>query len=284
MGRGDTWFSGKGIVGDDYPAAEFFGWDDSYRTFGENGVVDDGKISHHRALVVSAVDALAFGFEDNVVSNDGIGGGLNAMIAGVPNDVTLDDVGGLSIGIIDNDSRVIGVVDDVVADDVPETPVFQFDTIALTHRSSFEVVNVIVLNDGIENIAVGCAIGVAVGSQIESFPVSAGVVDVIATEGEGFVNFAGIVGGNCDSSDMMDVEVFEGDEFREVSAFLTNANGGGSTCDLKIPDDEVLATCEIDRVLFGVRALDDDLGTRRSTDGDGIFGRATLRDFETSGV
>ena len=52
------------------------------------------------------------------------------------------------------------------------------------------------------------------------------VVDVIATEGEGFVNLATVVRGDCDSTDVMDVKVFECDELGEMVSLLANSNAG----------------------------------------------------------
>ena len=47
--------------------------------------------------------------------------------------------------------------------------------------------------------------------------------DGVVNDGEGFVNFAGLVGGDGDSADVVNVEVLEGDEFRAFGS----ANGDG---------------------------------------------------------
>ena len=110
-----------------------------------------------------------------------------------------------------------------------------------------------------------------------------GAVDVVVAEGEGFVDFTGVVGGDRDSADVMDVEVFEGDELWKVVAFFANADGGVTSGDFEITDDEVLAAGEVEGVLFGVGSFDDDFCAFSPTNGDGFVGGATLCDLQASG-
>jgi len=105
--------------------------------------------------VIAGGDALAVVVEDDVVADDGISCGLNAVVASVPNDVALDDVGSFAVGVVNDDAGVVGVVNDIVADDVAVAAVFEFDAVALAYGAAFEIVDVVVLDDGVENIAVG---------------------------------------------------------------------------------------------------------------------------------
>jgi len=114
--------------------------------------------------------------------------------------------------------------------------------------------------------------------------VSAGVVDVVTAESEGFVYFAGIVCGNRDSTDVMNVEIFQRDELGKMWTFLTNANAGRTTGDFEIAEMEMLAPREVDRVLLRVGSFDDDLGVLCRANDDGLFGGAALGDFEASRV
>ena len=146
--------------------------------------MNDGEVANDRALMVAAVNTIALGVEDDVVADDGVGGGLDAVVAGVPDDVSFDDVGCFSVGVVDDDARIVGVVDDVVGDDIAVTAVFEFDAVALADGTAFEVVDVVVRDDGVENVAVGGAVRLVVRSEIEGFAMAAGVVDMVVAEGE----------------------------------------------------------------------------------------------------
>ena len=152
---GNTRRIGEGVVGNQDGAAGFFGKGDAEGAFRKDGVVDDLQISNDRALVIARGDSFAAGIENDVVADDGIGGGLNAVVAGVPNDVALDDVGSLAVGVVDDDAGIVCIVNDVVADDVAVAAVLEFDAVALAYGAAFEIVDVVVLDDGVENIAVG---------------------------------------------------------------------------------------------------------------------------------
>ena len=105
---------------------------------------------------------------------------------------------------------------------------------------------------------------------------SAGVVNVVVAEGEGFIDFSGVVGGDGHAADVMDVEIFEGDEFGEEITFLADADGGVASGDFEIADDEVLATREVEGVLVGVGSFDDDPGSFSGANRDGFVGSALL--------
>ena len=144
--------------------------------------------------MIAGGDAFASGVVDDVVLYDGVGGGLDSVVAGVPNNVSFDDVGSLAVGVVDDDTGIVGIMNDIVADDIAVAAVLEFDPVALAHGSAFEIVDVIGLHDRIENVAVGRAVGFVVGTEIEAFAVTTGVVDVVASEGECFVDFASVVG------------------------------------------------------------------------------------------
>lgn len=187
--------------------------------------MDDCEVSDDGALVIAAVDALSFGIVDDIVANDGIGGGLDAVVAGVPNDVSLDDIGGLAVGVVDDDAGVVGVVDHVVADDVSVASIFELDSVALGDGATFQIMDVVVCDDGVENVAIGRAIGLAVGAEVEGFAVAAGMMNVVVAEGQGFVNLARVICGHRNGPNVVDVEVFEGDEFCKMPAFFPDPNG-----------------------------------------------------------
>ena len=88
---------------------------------------------------------------------------------------------------------------------------------------------------------------------------SSGVVNVIAAEGERFVNLACVVCGDRTAADMVNVEVFQGDEFGEMVSFLANANTRRAARDFEITNDEVLAASEVKGVLSGVGSFENDL-------------------------
>lgn len=151
----EPWFGGKSIVGHNDFSAESFGRDDAQRRFRKDGIMHDGEVPDDGTLMVPAMDAIALGVENDVVADDGIGGGLDAVVAGVPDDIPLDDIGCFPVGIIDDDAGIICVVDDIVADDVSVASVFDLDAISLADRPALEIVDVIVLDHGVENVAVG---------------------------------------------------------------------------------------------------------------------------------
>lgn len=114
--------------------------------------------------MVAAVDAVALGVEDEVVADDGIGGGLNTVVAGVPNHVSLNDVGWIAIGVVNDDAGVVRVVDNVVANDISVAAVLEFDPVALADRAAFEIMDIVILDDGIEEVAVVRTVGLVVGA------------------------------------------------------------------------------------------------------------------------
>ena len=131
--------------------------------------MDDRKVSNNGALVIAAVDAVALGVEDEVVADGGISGGLNTVVASVPNHVSLDDVGCLAICVVNDDAGVVGVVDDVVANDISVAAVLEFDPVALADGAAFEIMDVVVLDDGIKEVAVVRTVGFVVGAEIKGF-------------------------------------------------------------------------------------------------------------------
>ena len=89
------------------------------------------QVPNDGTLVVTAVDPVSVGLENDIVANDRIGGCLNPMVAGIPNDVPLDLVWRFAIGAVDDHTGIVRVVDDVVANDVVVRAVFQFDAVTL---------------------------------------------------------------------------------------------------------------------------------------------------------
>ena len=83
---------------------------------------------------------------------------------------------------------------------------------------------------------------------------------------------------------MMNVEVFECDEFGEMVSFLSNTDAGRATGDFEIANDEVLAAREVDGVLSGVGSFEEDFRSFGCADDDGFFLGAALRDFEAAAI
>ena len=94
-----------------------------------------------------------------------------------------------------------------------------------------------------------------VGTEVEALPVASGVMDVIAAKCQGLVGLAGIIGSNRDPSDMVDMQVFECDEFREVLALFSDTNGGGSLGYFNVLHNEVLAARQVDGILACIGAF-----------------------------
>ena len=83
---------------------------------------------------------------------------------------------------------------------------------------------------------------------------------------------------------MVYVQILEGDEFREVLALLADTDPCGAAGDLDAPDDQVLATGEVEGVLPGVRAFEYDLGPCFGADGDRLVLRSPLADLQPAPV
>lgn len=280
----DSQGSAECVVCDQQGAAEFFRGDDPQAGFGEDGVVGDGQVSNDCALVVAAVDAVALGVEDEVVADGGISGGLNTVVASVPNHVSLDDVGCLAICVVNDDAGVVGVVDDVVANDISVAAVLEFDPVALADGAAFEIMDVVVLDDGIKEVAVVRTVGFVVGAEIKGFAMAAGVVDVVAAECERLVDFSGIVRGDGHAADVMDVEVFQGNEFSEVVALFPNPNGSMPAGDLDVFENQMLAAGKVEAVLASIGAFKDDVGACCCPDRNGLRGGATLGDLKAARI
>ncbi len=272
------------VVCDQQGAAEFFRGDDPQAGFGEDGVVGDGQVSNDCALVVAAVDAVAFGVEDEVVADDGVCCGLNAVVAGVPNHVSFDDVGCLAIGVVNDDAGVVRVVDNVVANDISVAAVLEFDPVALTDRAAFEIMDVVVLDDGIKEVAVVRTVGFVVGAEIKGFAMAAGVVDVVASKSERLVDFPWIVRSYCHTADVMDVEVFQGNEFSEVVALFPNPNGSIPAGNLDVFENQILAAGKIEAVLASIGAFKDDSRASCCPDRNRLCSTATLGDLKAARI
>ena len=77
------------------------------------------------------------------------------MVAGIPDSIALNDVRCLPVRVIDDDAGVVGVVDDVVADDVIKAAVLEFDAVSLTDSVAFQIVDIIILDNGVVDVSVG---------------------------------------------------------------------------------------------------------------------------------
>ena len=66
---------------------------------------------------------------------------------------------GFPIRVVDNDPGILHVVDDVVADKVSPTSVFEFDAISLGGVWSVEVMQIIALDDPVKELGLGFSVG-----------------------------------------------------------------------------------------------------------------------------
>ena len=77
--------------------------------------------------MVTRVNPRPFAIEYQVVSDDGVGGRLNAIVRRVEDEVALDYARRFSIRVVDNDPGILHAVDDIVADEVSPASIFEFD-------------------------------------------------------------------------------------------------------------------------------------------------------------
>src|SRR5262249_46148985 len=88
-----------------------------------------------------------------------------------------------------DDSRIVRIVNDVVADDVAGTAFLEFDAVALLDRRAVGVMNVVALDQ-----AVGDATAVVVAAEVHPFAAAVRVVDVVVENFESSVRAAGVRG------------------------------------------------------------------------------------------
>ena len=68
----------------------------------------------------------------DVIAHDRVGGNLHRVVGDVPDDIAFNDVlCAVTNGAVKENSRVIGIVDDVVANNVAVTALLDFDAITL---------------------------------------------------------------------------------------------------------------------------------------------------------
>lgn len=109
-------------------------------------------------------------------------------------------------------------------------------------------------------------------------------MDVIVAENEPFIGLARVVRGHRNPADVVDVQVFHGEEFRRKIPLLSNADGGVPSRDFQVANDKILAPGEIERVLLRVGSFENDLGSFGSANRHRLPGLPPLTDFQPPGV
>ena len=178
---------------------------------------------------------------------------LNAVVRHVEDEVALDYVRFLSICVVDDDPRILYVMDDIVTHKVSPTPVFQFDAISLRDFRPVEVMQVVTLDAPVKELGLGFSAGCRIGPQVECFAMSARVMDVVSAKDHSFVEIPRVVAGYGRASYVMDVQCLQSHEFGHSVILLVHSNGRRTARDLQALDREVLRAREVESVLAGIR-------------------------------
>ena len=75
-----------------------------------------------------------------------------------PNEIAFHDVRPFTIRTVDDDARVIGVMDDIVSYDVVKAAVLDFDSITLADLRSVEIMNVVAFDHTVKDISCNGAV------------------------------------------------------------------------------------------------------------------------------
>lgn len=213
--------------------------------------------------------------EDQVVANDSASGELDSRVSFcVPDQVSFSNVHSTVVVVVEENAGLVGLVADVVADDVSVRSVLDleagsFRASAITARASVRAV--VVLEEGVGDDTVRLSTGRRrLAADIEAFGRVVRSIDDVATESDVRVGSTGDVGSDRVGRRVVDVEVLN-DGVRSVG-HQTYGEGRRRTCGVHEPqavDDEV-RSFDLEDVLVGVGGREGDLVSRASSDDDGL--------------
>ncbi len=206
------------------------------RPCGVNRVVDNGQVPRDSPLVVLAMDTVVPTSKDNVVANHRVGSGLDRMGLTAPDDVAFDDVRRFATGAIDQNSRVLRVVDHVVADDVVVATLLDFNAIALLDVGAGEVMDVVFFDDAVDEQALRI-----VGSQIKCLADTGRVVDVIVAQNDANIAIAWVVRCHGTVTDMVDMAILNREMLDVTPSVLKHSDPRAAASYLETLESYMLA-------------------------------------------